>query len=358
MTEPAPTPTSTTESPPSPASSTSIPSQPDPVPSIAAQPPQKQVLSPLEIKTATVIDHAEPISPPVPESVTSPQASTPVIVLSSSDEKGEPVLISEPEKLESPEASTTNSPKPEPSSDNPSDTPSNTGSSHSILPLDFNDTLVIPPLTVPVTPSPPPTPLGPFTLANAVHDLGKVVANIQDMFPGQISPIPPPTTIRPLTFDPPPTTTNEAKHKLKAKKSVVDLQLKLDPSTPTQLQVQTASQSIPAVSGHAPPRVPATSSVATAIPRPSVLNVSRGNARPISMFETSPSHVAFATRITGAAATPVVITGAGNTTATTDSDNTNTNANASSQKPSAPTTTKNSVNNNKYAYFPPTPEPD
>ncbi|KAG6874523.1 hypothetical protein C0992_007652, partial [Termitomyces sp. T32_za158] len=93
-----------------------------------------------------------------------------------------------------------------------------------------------------------PPPLGPFSLANAVHDLGKVVANIQDVFPGQISPLATPPSCRPSVIDI-PSTSKEPNTPTDTKNSIPDLGSKLE--TPSKI---TPSESRPM-------RVPATSSI-------------------------------------------------------------------------------------------------
>ncbi|RDB22214.1 hypothetical protein Hypma_010704 [Hypsizygus marmoreus] len=157
------------------------------------------------------------------------------------------------------------------------------------------------------------SPVGPFSLANAVFDLGKVVANIQDMFPGQISPIATPPPYRPLRMDPPVVQQEPARKPLtsglKAKKSFPDLKLPLDNTGASVLEEDDEKVT---VAQTAPIRQQQKSNVTA--PKPTVktaslteetseqfvfLNAPRSsNARPMSMIETSPGHLAVAHRIT------------------------------------------------------------
>ncbi|KAG6888367.1 hypothetical protein C0992_008669 [Termitomyces sp. T32_za158] len=158
----------------------------------------------------------------------------------------------------------------------------------------------------------PPSPLGPFSLANAVHDLGKVVPNIQDVFPGQISPLAAPPSCRTLIIDI-PSMSKEPNTPTDTKNSIPDLESKLE--SPSKI---TPSESRPT-------RVPATSSVTKST---ELLTSPRsGNARPVSMFATSSKHVAY--HMTPTASRDALLPG--------------------SQKSDAST--------NKDEHFPPTPEP-
>ncbi|KAG5722843.1 Pentafunctional AROM polypeptide [Termitomyces sp. T112] len=122
------------------------------------------------------------------------------------------------------------------------------------------------------------SPLGFFSLVNAVHDLGKVVANIQDMFLVQISPLAAPPSYQPPVIET-PSTSQEPKISMNTTKSIPDLEPKLD----------TRSEATPAV-----PRlttcVPMTSSVTK--PTEMFTSPQGGNACPASMFAASPSHLA------------------------------------------------------------------
>lgn len=146
---------------------------------------------------------------------------------------------------------------------------------------------------------------GPFTLANAVFDLGQVVANIHDMFPGQISPLatPPPYIpfyIAPLTQDAPDK--DHSSHSLaeptsgvKTKKSNPDLQIHLSKPEPSAHN-EVSNDTITPLSStmHTDLELP------TPPPEQDIfLGVSHTTSgRPMSMIETSPSHLAVAHRIT------------------------------------------------------------
>ncbi|KAG6915743.1 hypothetical protein DXG01_010040 [Tephrocybe rancida] len=331
-------------------------------PSVEENPPSEApVVAPVAVEEPTVQIEATPAQPlnvalpteaaPVESAPTSPSLpSTPSIVLSPSDGAEQALVISAPDEVVATTVTPVEIPVPstvEPTivdvpkvKDEPTETilpaPVATATPPVTVPAPANATKSVPePLALEPSPSNisqnqdgsiesplsastdenSPSPVGPFTLANAVHDLGKMVANIQDMFPGQISPLATPPPYRPFVVDT-PVTSKEPKAPLKSKKSIPDLDLKLD------------SAVAPMPRGAA--RVPATSSVAK--PTTSMLSAPRGNARPVSMIETSPSHIAVAQRVTPATSrgVPVLV----------------------------PASAVPKADINKYEHFPPTPEPN
>ncbi|KAG5650630.1 hypothetical protein H0H81_011543 [Sphagnurus paluster] len=127
------------------------------------------------------------------------------------------------------------------------------------------------------------SPVGPFTLSNAVHDLGKVVAHIHDMFPDQISPLADPPAFRPFRIEETPAEQQQEQPKtqVKAKKSVPDLQIAPPPSSDAKADVN--------VSAVQHLQLPGDDASYLSSPR---------SSRPVSMIETSPSHVVVAHRVT------------------------------------------------------------
>jgi len=130
--------------------------------------------------------------------------------------------------------------------------------------------------------SPEASPIGPSTLANAAHDLGKLVANIQDMFPGQISPIVTPPGAKPHraleSAAKPPTSTvtqtpKEAKPKVPQNQKPTVLIDKKDEQEIVKTQTQR-----PVVDE------PAKAAVSRTL---SPLQPSPSSPRPTSMIETS-----------------------------------------------------------------------
>ncbi|KAG6885875.1 hypothetical protein C0993_008394 [Termitomyces sp. T159_Od127] len=261
-----------------PASPSIIPENQEDVDAALAQP---QVSSSPE-SSDELVPAAEPATPPQP--------STPSIVLSPSNEQERPLVLSVSEEttktgvaeekveptapalpitpplvvLPAPDAT-------EPASKTLVEPESEKSPSVSLSPAE--STLSQPTTN---TKQSPPSPLGPFSLANAVNDLGKVVANIQDMFPGQISPLSAPPICRPLVINI-PSTSKETNTPTDTKKTIPDLEPKLEASSEA------------ASSETRPIRVPATSSVTK--PTELLTSPRSGNARPVSMFATSPNHV-------------------------------------------------------------------
>ncbi|KAH0583434.1 hypothetical protein H2248_009062 [Termitomyces sp. 'cryptogamus'] len=312
-------------------SSTSITSVPAPPSSVLdhqekvdVAPAQHQVLSPSD----TTAPSDEPAS--VSEPAIPPQLSTPSIVLSPSDERLKSLVISAAEESV-PEVVTVSASRTlisaKPNMAQPENeltglvSPVITSAPNTIITTEskfvelVNDKLSLSlaerTASSSTTGESELSPLGPFSLVNAVHDLGKVVANIQDMFPGQISPLAAPPSYRPLVIEP-PSTSQEPKILMNTKKSIPDLELKLD----------TRSEATPAVP-RPTTRVPVTLSVTK--PTEMLTSPQGRNARPASMFAASPSQPA--TRITS-------------TTVPT------------------PESQRSGTTPNKHEYFPPTPEPE
>ncbi|KAG6839849.1 hypothetical protein C0991_011085 [Blastosporella zonata] len=305
-----------------PASSTN-----DPAPvsePVTAPSPPSIILSPSNEPAESLVISAPEVPAPIthvkaPATITTVEAPAATVTLV------EPVIVEAPKSkaepteivLPAPKAvtppiialtpsTTTTVPKPiESTTNEPSLAPQNT------------DEGLQDPVSATTTDEDPLTPMGPFTLANAVHDLGKVVANIQDMFPGQISPLAALPPYRPFVIDTPiPSTSKEDKIPLKGKESITNLELKLD-------AIPAASVPIPRSNA----RVPATSSVSKSTS--SFLTSPRANTRPVSMIETSPSHVAVAHRVVPARGVSILV-------------------------PPASALPKISID--KYEHFPPTPE--
>ncbi|KAF8077560.1 hypothetical protein FPV67DRAFT_1647719 [Lyophyllum atratum] len=285
-----------------------IPSPPSIVLSPSAEPEQEQVMSevtpPSESVSQGKITSVEPPVPTkVPEPVIEPSLEQPEtkVVASESSTITPSISVSEAEDSTSSfnavdsatEQATVITPDPV----LPNATPS---SSNKIIPapqkleavvLKEEEDVVPASAVTPSNPS-PLSPMGPFTLANAVKDLGQVVANIHDMFPGQISPLAAPPPFRPFRAEE-AATPQEPKTPLKAKKSVPDLQIPAYPTVAPPVPDSTSLQS-EAVSALRPKTVPPeVAEKATLLATPRAIN-----ARPVSMIETSPSHVAVAHRVT------------------------------------------------------------
>lgn len=179
------------------------------------------------------------------------------------------------------------------------------------------------------------SPVGPLTLADAVFKLGQVVANIQDLFPDQISPLATPPAYISLHLDA-PTDDGTRSHRRqdsisreRTKKPSVDLTIQLE-TTPNKA----ASPPLPEVESEPsitddkrePERQEDEQNANPVIQKPVQLSESpiaeentnemplatpvsadqfgflttphTPSGRPMSMIETSPSHVAQAHRIT------------------------------------------------------------
>ncbi|KAF5369176.1 hypothetical protein D9615_009955 [Tricholomella constricta] len=135
----------------------------------------------------------------------------------------------------------------------------------------------------------PLSPMGPFTLANAVHDLGQVVANIHDMFPGQISPLAAPPPFRPFTVETQAQEqSQDLKTPLKSEASVPDLRIPLHPTDAVPIPQSTSLR----------PEAPSNLALPVAEQAKHLTTPRTATSRPISMIETSPSHVVVAHRVT------------------------------------------------------------
>ncbi|KAG5349547.1 hypothetical protein C0989_003241 [Termitomyces sp. Mn162] len=91
------------------------------------------------------------------------------------------------------------------------------------------------------------SPLSSFSLVNAVHDLGKVIANIQDMFPGQISPLAAPPSYQPPIIET-PSMSQEPRISINTMTSIPNLELKLDTQSEATPAVPRLTMCIPVTS--------------------------------------------------------------------------------------------------------------